>query len=584
MVSYGVGPSTRTDDRGRRGPFEAERALSRAPAPAPADAARADPGPGPAHEANPAVLVVDDDPEQLDLLIGALRGAGLRALGVGTAEDALETIRTGRIGCVVADLRMPGMSGIDLVRAIRDRPETSTLPFILITGLVDDAGAIAALGAGADDYMVKTVRLEEVVARVHAHLRTQAAWTKVVVAELQTRAGAIQAISQLALPSVPEHAAEAIVGELGRRIGREFVGVYRLIGEARLEPLATWSVTGGLIVGGPPLAATRSRYLIERARDGPWVQRLSGPEPGEPTDGFWDAKPDLAAAAPIFAGEAMVGLLEIADVVDAPTAPTAMLQARLLASATDYASVLGAVAGPSIANSRQAAVDKAELRRVLVDRTFFPVFQPIVKLATQTVVGYEALTRFADGTAPDIRFERAAVAGLGFEFELAAIDAAVMAAPTMVKDVFLSLNVSPDLVVMDGKRLRRALARWRGRIVLEVTEHAPIANYEAFRAAVARFRRVELAIDDAGAGYNSLRHILELGPAWVKLDITLVRGIDADPLRQALVAGLAHFGRRSGQQLVAEGVERREEADVLLGLGVEFAQGYLFGRPERWKR
>jgi EAL domain-containing protein (putative c-di-GMP-specific phosphodiesterase class I)/FixJ family two-component response regulator len=539
---------------------------------------------GAVQSARPAVLVVDDDQDQLDLLIVALRGAGLSARGAATAQAALATIDLGHIGCVVADLRMPGMSGMDLVRAIRRRPETSTMPFILITGFADGEGAIAALSAGADDFMIKTVGLEEVVARVQAHLRTQTAWTQVVVDELQTRAGAIQAISQLALSSVPEHAAQAIVGELGRRIACEFVGVYRLVGEFRLEPLATWSTVDGLRLGGPPVAAPRSRYLVERAREGPWAERLSGPDPGESTVAFWNAKPDLAAAAPIFAGETLVGLLAIADVAETPTAPMSMLQARLLASATDYASVLGAVAGPSIANSRQAADDKAELRRVLTGRAFSPVFQPIVKLSTGVVVGYEALTRFTDGTDPEVRFAHASAAGLSSEFELAAIDAAVMAAPTVVDGVFLSLNVSPGLVVQDGKRLRRALARWRGRIVLEVTEHAPIANYDAFRAAVAQFRRVELAIDDAGAGYNSLRHILELGPAWVKLDVTLVRGIDADPLRQALVAGLAHFGNRSGQHLIAEGVERQAEADVLLGLGVEYAQGFLLGRPGPWKR
>jgi EAL domain-containing protein (putative c-di-GMP-specific phosphodiesterase class I) len=198
-------------------------------------------------------------------------------------------------------------------------------------------------------------------------------------------------------------------------------------------------------------------------------------------------------------------------------------------------------------------------------------------------MGYEALTRFADGTPPDIRFARAALVGLGFEFELAAIEAAIASAPPVARGGFLALNVSPGLVVTAGKNLKRVFKRWKGRIILEVTEHAPIANYDEFRWAVGRIGNVEVSIDDAGAGYASLRHILELGPAWVKLDMSLVRNIDADPLRQALVAGLAHFGNRAGPRLVAEGVEREEEAACLLELGVEFAQGFLVGRPERAK-
>jgi EAL domain-containing protein (putative c-di-GMP-specific phosphodiesterase class I) len=96
---------------------------------------------------------------------------------------------------------------------------------------------------------------------------------------------------------------------------------------------------------------------------------------------------------------------------------------------------------------------------------------------------------------------------------------------------------------------------------------------------VERYGTVELAVDDAGAGYASLRHILELRPTFAKLDISLVRGIDADELRQALAAGLVYFALRSGCHLIAEGVES-EEAGALRRLGVEFAQGYLFGRPE----
>ena len=314
---------------------------------------------------------------------------------------------------------------------------------------------------------------------------------------------------------------------------------------------------------------------------GPWVERVTEPEPGEPVDRFGAARPDVAAGAPIHAGEDLVGMLSIATVVDERKDSVSMLRARLLASAIDYASVLGVVAGPAIADRRAWAREKSDLKRVLSSRRFFPVFQPIVALRDREVVGQEALTRFVDGTPPDVRFARAAAVGLGFEFELGAIEAAISAAPSVGADGFLAVNVSPGLVVTAGKRLKRVLQRWKGPIVLEVTEHAPVPNYEAFRWAVGRVGNVEVSIDDAGAGYASLRHILEIGPAWVKLDMTLVRNIDTDPMRQALVAGLAHFSNNGGPRLIAEGVERDAEARCLLDIGVEFAQGYLTGRPER---
>jgi EAL domain-containing protein (putative c-di-GMP-specific phosphodiesterase class I) len=86
-------------------------------------------------------------------------------------------------------------------------------------------------------------------------------------------------------------------------------------------------------------------------------------------------------------------------------------------------------------------------------------------------------------------------------------------------------------------------------------------------------------VDDAGAGVANFAHIVELRPNLVKLDIGLVRGVTVDPGRQALVIAMRHFGRATGCHLIAEGIETPEEADTLRGLGVEFGQGYLWGKP-----
>jgi EAL domain-containing protein (putative c-di-GMP-specific phosphodiesterase class I) len=107
-----------------------------------------------------------------------------------------------------------------------------------------------------------------------------------------------------------------------------------------------------------------------------------------------------------------------------------------------------------------------------------------------------------------------------------------------------------------------------------------IEDYHQLRAALNRLgQHVQIAVDDAGAGFASMRHILELGPTFAKLDISLVRGIDADNLRQALAAGLTYYALRTGCRLIAEGVETQAEADTLTRLGIELGQGYLYGRP-----
>jgi EAL domain-containing protein (putative c-di-GMP-specific phosphodiesterase class I) len=239
------------------------------------------------------------------------------------------------------------------------------------------------------------------------------------------------------------------------------------------------------------------------------------------------------------------------------------------------------MAGSAFADRRDVAARQALLRRVLTEREFHPVFQPIVDLTTQAIVGFEALTRFADGTRPDLRFAEADAVGLGPEYELATIRRALADGASLPADAFLSINVSPDFVLAGDRRFRQLIKAFGRPLVLELTEHVPIDDYSLVRKALAKLGGVGIAVDDAGAGYASLRHILELRPTFAKLDISLVRGIDQDDLRQAIAAGFGYFALRTGCRLVAEGVETEEEAGALRRLGIELAQGYLFGRPTR---
>lgn len=154
--------------------------------------------------------------------------------------------------------------------------------------------------------------------------------------------------------------------------------------------------------------------------------------------------------------------------------------------------------------------------------------------------------------------------GLGLELERATLEAAIEAARGRLSPSrWLHLNVSPELVLARTK-LDSLLATARGRVILEVTEHAEVGDYRGFRDAIAGLgRSVRLAVDDAGAGFATLRHILELEPAFVKLDVSLIRGIDADPAKRALVAGMRHFARTTRRRLIAEGIETDAEADAL---------------------
>ena len=242
-----------------------------------------------------------------------------------------------------------------------------------------------------------------------------------------------------------------------------------------------------------------------------------------------------------------------------------------------------------LASKREAGNARAQrerrIRKVLDDGTTLEmVFQPIVTLADREVVGAEALARFhrSPRRAPPAWFSEAREVGLGDALELAAVKKALDALDQLTDGVFLSVNLSPETLVARGLvALMAGLGAQGKRLVVEITEHAPIADYERIGKVVGsmRARGVRLAIDDAGAGFASLRHILRLEPDFIKLDLTLVRDIHRDQAKRALAVGLISFARESNATIIAEGVETAEEASTLEELGVRHAQGYLFGYP-----
>jgi PAS domain S-box-containing protein len=222
---------------------------------------------------------------------------------------------------------------------------------------------------------------------------------------------------------------------------------------------------------------------------------------------------------------------------------------------------------------------RSVIEDVIAIGAFQPLFQPVANLSTRDVVGFEALTRFDDGTPPELRFNEAAEVGMGVPLEHATLRAAVDAASELPPGGFLSVNVSPALIL--ERAAIAAVVRAASRpLVLELTEREPVDDYSDLASALDGFGSVRLAVDDAGAGYASLRHILALHPSYIKIDITWVRGIDDDMAQQALVAGINHFAMLTNCRMIAEGIETESEAQALRHLGIEFGQGFLVGYPQ----
>jgi PAS domain S-box-containing protein len=394
--------------------------------------------------------------------------------------------------------------------------------------------------------------------------------------EDRLRAALSEALGEIPTDSTIEDSAQALCAQIATLPGIDLVGLGAFLADDELVILASQVPPGASMLAGQHLPADGARYLWERAAGGPWAQytrELVGV-------GSWSAElVDLAmqavAVGPIAHGGHLDGVL----VIGTRDHEFARRLVERMPAVVAFSATSSALLAERLHGRREDVTRHREIEAIIGRHAFHPVFQPIVDLASREPVGYEALTRFASGQRPDRAFADAWAAGLGPELELATLEAAVAAGKQLPPGRWLDLNVSPRLLLTPD-RLRDVLRDAGRPLVLEVTEHEIVADYVALRAAFASLGHdVRLAVDDAGAGVANFGHIIELRPDFVKLDIGLVRRVNANLGRQAMVVGMRQFARSAGCRLIAEGVETELEAATLEHLGVEFGQGYLFGRP-----
>jgi EAL domain-containing protein (putative c-di-GMP-specific phosphodiesterase class I) len=212
--------------------------------------------------------------------------------------------------------------------------------------------------------------------------------------------------------------------------------------------------------------------------------------------------------------------------------------------------------------------------------------QPIVDLDTRHVVGAEALARFTDDFGERMPTEEtfldAHSLGMGVELELSIIELALRNQERLPDGIYLALNVSPALLA--SGELESLVARGHHGerpLVVELTEHQAVEDYVALGEALERLRDngVRVAIDDVGSGFASFRHVTRVNPEILKLDRSLVSGIDEDPVRQSLASAIVSFAQDVGAIVVSEGIECEDELSCLMDLSVGCGQGFYLGRP-----
>ncbi len=252
---------------------------------------------------------------------------------------------------------------------------------------------------------------------------------------------------------------------------------------------------------------------------------------------------------------------------------------------------------------RDAALNEAVARRerhkmfqdLVLAEDVAILYEPIVNLTTREILGHEALVRGpwkSELHSPDRLFQLAEETGLVFELDCLCRRTALRGARGLEAGRKLFLNCLPTAIhdpAFRGEVLQKTLEDLRLRpedLVFEISERESIDNFSIFREISDHYKALgfQIALDDTGVAYGSLEAVMELAPDFIKVDLSLVRGIDTDPPRQELLRALHAVAGKLGGQIIAEGIETPEELETLQGLGSPYGQGYLFGRAAPLRR
>lgn len=241
-------------------------------------------------------------------------------------------------------------------------------------------------------------------------------------------------------------------------------------------------------------------------------------------------------------------------------------------------------------------MDKIEesLNYIVKNKAIKTVFQPIVSLKSGDILGYEALSRItceSDIENTEMLFEVAGKYNRLWDLELICRTKALESAykfmvPPYNKKLFM--NVNPNTMHDDAFKkgfTREFLRQYKiapHNVIFEITERNVIDDMDGFKSTVSHYKSQEykIAIDDAGAGYSGLNLISDVNPNFIKLDMKLIRNINEDNLKGALVMGMVEFSQASNVRLIAEGIETYEELETIIKLGVQYGQGYFIKQPD----
>ena len=523
--------------------------------------------------------MVDDDADLTSVIRDALEAQGYEVFTAGDGEHGLELAFTKHPHLVLLDVMMPGLDGYRVCRELQFG-YTKDIPVIFLTAKNQLANMMEANRAGASAYITKPFRVEHLLQTVREVLRDASVYVDEItglptLANVQVEVqrmlfGHSQlGILYIALDGV--HALEQLQGfevadEVFRVVARRLLDSRGQL--IRADDFLSISSLGNafLIVLSPP----RDRGAVADADLARLKQRLeehllAGIEE--------ELRERILVKLGLYVGWARLS-----------QSPKVRFK-RALLEAIDQAG-----RGIQLERDQQRRHLDSEFDRVVSGQLLSCVCQPILNLCEQTVLGYELLARGPLQSPlhlPDTLFEVARGLGRVVELDRVCRLMAARTAAALPEQALVFINTEPvSLLAPDSELFVPELVdatppALRARTIVEITESSMIEDFSHAREVVAQLREhgFRIAVDDAGAGHAGLQTLVEIEPDFIKLDMSLTRGIESSLVKRKVVGTLRDFCRDAGVTLIAEGIETQAQCDALRDLGVPHGQGYLFARP-----
>jgi len=544
------------------------------------------------------ILIVDDDEDILLIVQTLLTNAGYAPILARNGREGIEQASATQPDVILLDVTMPQMSGWEVCATLKNLPETSSIPIVMLTVKSEIKDLITGMQVGADDYITKPFTKRHLLETVERLLEPgegpRSAFLPRDTGDARTRNLLFDTVSGLpTIPVIVDALREWLL--VDQEVGVLFIDFEKY---AHIEDYYGWEVFDDVLREAAKalkrllgtLFSTEDLIAINRPSGSEFYVFLSVP-PGLRGDEILDRLQRKARQIEESLRATLsekfqhriqrkIGLyVGYAKLLYSPQVRLERLVYRALREAISVASTK---------EGERAALLREQFKDVLVHRQIETLYQPIIDLRSGAVFAHEALSRGpADSPFenPEMLFDYALKSDQVWSLEKICMQ---YSAERFVgkRPGMLFVNVETELIhalKSRGHEVLQPLLAIQSGVVLEITERAAIRDYDLFRESVRVLRELgfRIAIDDAGSGYASLQSIAELRPQYLKISNYLVTGLHEDSIKRDVVEMLVRLAARIDAETVAEGIETEAERAEVERLGVTYGQGYLLGRPAR---